>query len=532
MASPGVSSREIDLSFTVKSEGGVSGGFVGLFQWGPVDIVTNVTDGTEGLARIFGKPNNDTATYWLSVRDYLVYNDSALVVRLVGGAARNSVPTGKTAVLVKNKDHYQTVIKTGIAFIGKYPGVLGNGIKIYIANSSGYAAWDYKDNFTYAPASTNEFNVVIVDGDGTWSGAVGTVLESFELMTVDETGKKDDGTSSYVVNVINNASKYVWVGDAVEITSSLSANGSSSFTLQGGVDANSSLTSHVAGWNLFDNPSTTDVWQLVMVNQSAADITSVNSITSTRGDCVGFLSPPIGNVVNNFDNESADIVSYRDGDANISSSLMFMDDNWKQVYDEFNDVYRWIPMSATSAGLHAQVVKSPQPWFSHAGYTRGKVKNIIKLAWNSKEANRNTLYRKNVNSYISEPGEGVVLFGDKTMQTRPSAFDRINVRNLFIVLRKAISKSAKYQVFDLNDTITRSMFTNRTSAFLQSVQSGRGIYDYSVKCDESNNTPEIIDSNGFIASIFVKPARSINFIQLNFVAVSTGLDFKEIENAV
>lgn len=526
-ASPGVVAREIDLTYNISAEGGVAGAFVGAFQWGPVEEVIPVSGGTDGVLQRFFRPNDDTAIYWLSLRDFLYYNDNALVVRLVGDNAVNAVPSLETAILVKNEDHFETIDTTGVSFIAKYPGVLGNGIGVYAADDTDYDNWAYADEFEYEPG-TDEFNVVVVDTTGTWSGTAGTVLERYELMQTDSDAKKPDGTSAYVKDVINQGSNYVWMGDLDEFTFT---DGEFEVVLENGVDDNE-LTEHVTGWNLFDNPSETDITEMVSINGATADIDQITTIAENRGDCVGFFSPELTSVYNNKGNERTDILEYRTTTTNKSSSYLFMDDNWKKVYDEFNDVYRWIPLSATSAGLHAEVMNSPQPWFSPAGYARGRVRNIIKLAWNSKKADRDAMYKKGINSYISEPGEGVILFGDKTQLQRPSAFNRINVRNLFIVVKKPIIRAAKYNLFELNDTITRSLFVNRTSAFLQSVQSGRGVYDYRVKADEENNTPQVIDSNGFVGSVFMKPARSINFIELNFVSTGTDINFEEVENAI
>jgi hypothetical protein len=607
-ASPGVNSREVDLSYVVRAEGGVAGAFVGAFQWGPVEEIIRVNGSTEGMLQRFFRPDNDTARYWLSVRDYLFYNDNALVVRLVGESATNAVAPGEAPTIVKNRGHFDDIDLSGRTFVAKYPGALGNSIGVYAADEFGFEGWEYADEFTYAPQA-GEFNVVVVDTQGAWTGSAGTVLERYELMQNVANARKGDGTSADINEVINRSSRFVWLGDGDEIgftyevdaatvvdggtgytvadtltvvggdgtaatltvatvdggvitgvtvasggdyvvfpanpvsvtggdgegaTFNLTATGLVSevaYELAGGVDDNE-LTTHVTGWTLFNNPATSDVWQLVDVSAVPADIDAITTVVEGRQDCVGFFGPPLAAVLNNQGFEADDVIEFRAETTNKSSSYLMMNDNWKKVYDEFNDVYRWIPMSASDAGLHAQVVGSPQPWFSHAGYTRGRVKNVVQLAWNSRKPDRDSMYKKNVNSFISEPGEGVILFGDKTQQQRPSAFDRINVRNLFIVMRKAITTAAKYNLFELNDVITRSLFSNRSSAFLETVQSGRGVYDYRVKCDEENNTAEVIDNNGFVGSIFVKPARSINFIQLNFVAVATGVEFSEIEGAV
>jgi phage tail sheath protein FI len=205
-----------------------------------------------------------------------------------------------------------------------------------------------------------------------------------------------------------------------------------------------------------------------------------------------------------------------------------MDSGWKYQYDKFNDVYRWVPLNADIAGLCVNTDNVRDPWFSPAGLNRGQLKNVVKLAWNPRRAHRDELYKNGINPVVTLPGQGTVLFGDKTLQSKPSAFDRINVRRLFIVLEKAIATAAKYTLFEFNDEFTRAQFRNLVEPFLRDVQGRRGIYDFRVVCDTSNNTAEVIDRNEFVGDIYIKPARSINFITLNFVATRTGVDFDEI----
>jgi len=211
-----------------------------------------------------------------------------------------------------------------------------------------------------------------------------------------------------------------------------------------------------------------------------------------------------------------------------SNSYAFIDSGYKQMYDRYNDIYRYVPLNGDIAGLVVRTDETTDPWYSPAGFNRGQIKGVIKLAWNPTLAFRDVIYPKGINPVVTFPGEGTVLFGDRTAQTKPSAFDRINVRRLFIVLEKAISIAAKYQLFEFNDAFTRSMFVSMVEPFLRDVQARRGVYDFKVICDESNNTPEVIDSNRFVADIYVKPARSINFIQLNFIATRTGVNFEEV----
>jgi len=211
-----------------------------------------------------------------------------------------------------------------------------------------------------------------------------------------------------------------------------------------------------------------------------------------------------------------------------STSYGVIDSTALKVYDKYNDVYRWIPAAGHTAGLCANTDNVADAWFSPAGYTRGQLLGVTKIAVNPKQADRDTLYKARVNPITSFPGQGIVLFGDKTAQAKPSAFDRINVRRLFIVLEKAIATAAKYQLFEFNDEFTRAMFRNMVEPFLRDVKGRRGITDFAVVCDETNNTGQIIDTNQFVADIYIKPARSINFITLNFIATRTGVEFSEI----
>jgi phage tail sheath protein FI len=224
--------------------------------------------------------------------------------------------------------------------------------------------------------------------------------------------------------------------------------------------------------------------------------------------------------------ERDDIIAFRDGLP--SSSYAVMDSGWKYQYDKYNDLYRYVPLNADTAGLMVQTDTTRDPWYSPAGFNRGNVKNAIRLAYNPSKADRDQLYKKGINPAVTFPGQGTVLFGDKTMLAKPSAFDRINVRRLFIVLEKAISTASKFTLFEFNDEFTRSQFRNLVEPFLRDVQGRRGITDFRVVCDGTNNTGEVIDRNEFIGDIYIKPARSINFIQLNFVAVRTGVEFSEV----
>jgi phage tail sheath protein FI len=253
----------------------------------------------------------------------------------------------------------------------------------------------------------------------------------------------------------------------------------------------------------------------------------IDNIAESRKDCVAFLSPEKADVVLNAQgDESQDIVDFRN--VLTSSSYGVLDSGYKYMYDKYNDIYRYVPLNGDMAGLAVRTDETRDPWWSPAGFNRGIIKNSIKLAFNPRKADRDILYKAGINPVVTFPGQGTLLFGDKTLLAKPSAFDRINVRRLFIVLEKAIATAAKFTLFEFNDEFTRAQFKNLVEPFLRDVQGRRGIYDFKVVCDETNNTGEVIDRNEFIGDIYIKPAKSINFIQLNFVAVRTGVEFSEI----
>jgi len=306
--------------------------------------------------------------------------------------------------------------------------------------------------------------------------------------------------------------------------------------LSGGVDANDILedgdyqvteTGAPAGYALFRSGEDIDV-SLVLgadADQETA-LFLINDIAEYRMDCVAFLSPPLSTVINNSGNEATDIISFRN--SLPSSSYAVMDSGWKYQYDKYNDIYRWVPLNGDIGGLCARTDNLRDPWWSPAGYNRGFIQNVVRLAWNPRKAYRDLLYQSGIDPVISEAGQGTLLYGDKTLLSKPSAFDRINVRRLFIVLEKSISTAAKYTLFEFNDQFTQAQFVNMVDPYLSDVMGRRGIYDYRVVCDSTNNTPDVVDANQFVGDIYIKPARSINFIQLNFVAVRTGVDFSEI----
>jgi hypothetical protein len=387
-------------------------------------------------------------------------------------------------------------------------------------------------------------HVVVTDEDGKFEGLVDNPVERYAYVSKASDGKSPNGDNNYYVNVLNRQSAYVWWLAHVGTTTNWGSKtlgltfGSKSLpytkSLQGGNDENENITvgQVETGWDLFVDPDSTEVSLLITGPAAPSTLGTyvVDNIAAVRKDAVAFLSPLKASVVDNLGSENASITTDRN---NLpSSSYAVMDSGWKYTYDKYNDVYRWVPLNGDVAGLAARTDQTNDSWYSPAGFSRGNIKNVVKLAWTPKQADRDDLYKIGVNSVVSFPGQGVLLYGDKTMLNRPSAFDRINVRRLFIALEKTISQYAKDNLFEFNDEFTRSQFTNVVEPFLRTVKARRGITDFLVVCDSTNNSADVVDRNEFVGTIFVKPSRSINFIQLNFVAVRSGVAFQEVIGAV
>jgi len=303
--------------------------------------------------------------------------------------------------------------------------------------------------------------------------------------------------------------------------------------LSGGVSDDEPSTGDILlGWDLLANPENLDVNLLINGPHSLVVGKYIVDIAQARMDCMAFVSPSLASVFNNSGDEADDIVKERqDASFNVNSSYGAMDSGWKYQYDKYNDKYRWVALNADVAGLCARTDNIADPWFSPSGLNRGQIKNVVKLAFSPNKTDRDTLYKAGINPVVSFTGEGTVLFGDKTLLAKPSAFDRINVRRLFIILEKTVATAGKYQLFEFNDVFTRAQFRNLVEPFLRDVKGRRGIFDFRVVCDENNNTAEVIDRNEFVADIYIKPSRSINFMQLNFIATRTGVSFEEIVGA-
>ena len=472
-------------------------------------------------------------------------------------------------------------------WIAKYPGDLGNALSVSYCPAgmdpdSGdtredyFADWDYASSFDRAPgtssyasargAKNDEIHVAIIDRTGAISGTANSVIEKFEHLSVAGGATTPDNAPNYISDVLNDNSQYIWNGyfgddsafgendlniarhwgnvpstdSAVDFGVRVAAatldpvrtnklgTGTASGTLGTG--------EYSTGFDLFEDKLTTELDFLIAPQYTTADagdtiVTDLESIAKDRKDCIVVASVPKNDVVGKTDAQAAtNAVSF--ANSLPGSSYLFIDNNYLKVFDKYNDKYINIPAASSTAGLMAASDLVADPWYSPAGQRRGNYRGVTDIVTNPNQTQRDQIYKAGVNPIANIPGTGLVLFGDKTLERRPSAFDRINVRRLFIAIEKSIGEAAKNVMFEFNDEFTRAEFVNIVEPFLRRVRGRRGITDFRVVCDETNNTQEVIDNNQFVANIFIKPARSINFVQLNFVAVRTGVDFEEVVGSV
>ena len=615
--SPGVQTKEIDLSTSIPAVATSLAATVGRFTWGPADEAYLCTSEND-LISVFGQPTNDTYPSFLTSAAFLKYGNSLQVVRVVDDGATNAT-TGGDSIQIKNDEDFDTKFVTLTqGFYARYPGTYGNEVTVIThSGDATFSDWIYAGAFDVSPDSTNnEIAVaVIVDSLVVEAYLVATVEGSRDTMGnnifMDEKINKmsklirtkasnvtNDGTSAagrveslsgglavsmgvnaacsddtysdqatcetsinawtaiqaavcsdsaYTTESVCLANSETWAAAvagscsdsafADEATCIADTNGTwTPETAAGSVGAGE----YVNGWNVFANADDIDVNLLIaggVTNEAISTVTTVSKhmaevIAEGRKDCMAILSPAMESVVNvgGATNAVNNVIAWRTGDLNIASSYATLDGNYKYTYDKYADTYRWIGFSGDVAGLMANTDAVRDAWWSPAGLNRGIIKSVVKLAYNPSQAHRDQLYKlpNGINPIVSFPGQGTVLWGDRTMLIKPSAFDRINVRRLFIVIEKAIAISAKYFLFEFNNSFTRRNFVNMVEPYLGGLQARQAMYDFYVQCDSSNNTPEVIDGNQFVASMFIKPSKSINFITLNFVATKSGVDFAEV----
>jgi hypothetical protein len=490
----------------------------------------------------------------MQVGDILEFGDASAV------PSTDGAPSGVYYKITGISTHVLTIARFNTATGKTETGGLRHGI---VDNAKILRHWEFYFQFSGAPTSTDdvvaaggsldEMHIVVLDEDGGITGTAGSILETFEGVSQASDAKSSTGSSNFFADVIYAQSEFVYVMDhETTLANSGSAKKGQTFdnaqgdafvvktySLASGTDDYAATNAEIAtAYEKFADTESVDLSLLLCgPSQTGADATgdtkatAVMDIATARKDCVAFISPARTDVVDvaNAVTQTQNVVSFADGLP--STSYAVIDSGYKYMYDKYNDVFRFVPLNGDIAGLCARTDNIADSHFSPAGFNRGQIRGAVKLAFNPNQTQRDELYKSRVNSVTAFPGQGTVLFGDKTAQSKPSAFDRINVRRLFITLEKAVSTAAKFQLFEFNDEFTRAQFRNLVEPFLRDIQGRRGITDFSVVCDDSNNTGDVIDRNEFRADIFVKPARSINFIQLNFVATRSGVAFTEVAGA-
>jgi len=467
----------------------------------------------------------------------------------VGDIVEFSSTGGGTDFTTGEQYRLTAVSATSITLV-QHPRGAGGLITAVVDDARIKRKWRYYDQVDGAPGTSSyvstrsgandEIHVVVVDEDGGISGVPGTVLESYSKLSKASDAKTPQGDVNYYPTVIQNKSNYIfWMdhntsgtnwGNAAASTTYTAVDVPTSESQSGGADGSTVTDGQLkTAYEKFADADTVDVGLIIAgPSGSSTHVDNLITIAENRKDAVVFASPQRADVVNvsNSNTQTSNVIDFFDSVR--SSSYVVFDSGYKYGYDRYNDVYRYVPLNGDIAGLAARTDILADSWYSPAGLNRGVVRGAAKLAYNPTKSQRDILYPKRVNPVATFPGQGTVLFGDKTGLSSPSAFDRINVRRLFITLEKAISTASKFQLFEFNDEFTRANFRNIVEPFLREVQGRRGITDFLVVCDETNNTGEVIDRNEFVAEIFVKPARSINFITLQFVATRTGVAFEEV----
>ena len=473
------------------------------------------------------------ATSYLNVGDIIEFSSTAAGVDFTTG-----------------EKYRVTALTSTQVTIVQHPRGAGGLITAVVDNARIRRKWRYADQVDGAPGTSayasdrsgvgDEIHVVVIDEDGTVSGVPGTVLETYSKLSKASDAKSPQGEVNYYPTVIQNKSNYIfWMdhntsgtnwGNAAAGTTYTAVDVPTKESLSGGADGSAVTDGQLkTAYEKFNDADTVDVGLLIAgPSGSSSHIDNLITIAENRKDTVVFSSPQRSDVVNiaNSNTQTSNVTDFFGGIR--SSSYVVFDSGYKYTYDRYNDVYRYVPLNGDIAGLAARTDILADAWYSPAGYNRGVIRGAAKLAYNPTKSQRDDLYTSRVNPVATFSGQGTVLFGDKTGLGSPSAFDRINVRRLFIILEKAISTASKFQLFEFNDEFTRANFRNIVEPFLREVQGRRGITDFLVVCDETNNTGEVIDRNEFVAEIFVKPARSINFITLSFIATRTGVSFEEV----
>jgi len=554
----------VNGAITVASKTLTVDGGTGALAAGQRVLGAGISDGDEvvKIESVTSQSGSAGSVIGVVVLDKAITVADGVALVLSAAAGHDRVETG-------NVEYEVTAISSEDLTIRLLDDPAGAGLQTIIPdNSLIRRRWRFSDLFDSAPGTSawatanargeeDELHIAVYDKTGDITGydvdvkgqRTSSVIEVWPSLSKNSAAKTTQGGNNYYTDVIFRGSNYIfwtdhisagtnWGTDVATGTDYTIVSGVTVDTLTGGTDDYSVTAGEVeVAYDKFADTENLDI-NLIMGGPSSgvADteagqdtlVTMITDLVEDRKDCVGFASPYRAAVVGVTSSITQTQNVKNAFDKCPSSSYMVFDSGYKYMYDKYNDVYRFVPLNGDTAGLCAYTDGVADPWFSPAGYNRGSVRGAIKLAYNPMKADRDILYKARINPVVDFPGQGVTLFGDKTALTKPSAFDRINVRRLFLVLEKAIATAAKYMLFEFNDEFTRAQFRNMVEPFLRDVQGRRGIFDFKVVCDSTNNTGEVIDRNEFIGDIYIKPARSINFITLNFIAVRTGVAFSEV----
>lgn len=543
---PGLAGNSLKISFSDNFERGINFTALG-GVCGPA-LGSALTFGNSGDYVVLGIAGTSASAQWgkAATGDFLRFADAnggnkdflitELVSRGVCGASGGTIKlaisgvTGVVETLLTDKTA-ATVVWPYSQYVPYYPGTSS------LATLRGY--------------TDDEIAGVVIDEDGLFSGTPGTILEGF-IGSKSSNAILADGSNNYYVNKLNESNYILWGNhpETTEINDNDVAFGGTfaliggsgkfdtlkqnlHFSLTGATDPTPDNGDIQMAYDEFADGDNVDVSLLFQGGHPTVIGKHIVELANSRKDCVSFVSPEIGDVKDKTPTAALNnVLDFKRNVLNVNTSYAVLDSGWKYQYDKYHDTYRWMPLNPDVAGLCARTDSLTDPWFSPAGYNRGQIRNVVKLAFNPTKAQRDALYANNINPVISQPGQGTLLFGDKTLLSKPSAFDRINVRRLFIVLEKAVATAAKFQLFEFNDEFTRANFLGIVVPFLRDVVARRGITEFKVICDETNNTAEVIDRNQFVADIYIKPNRSINYIQLNFIATRSSAQFNEIGPAI
>lgn len=564
MAGPGVYTSERDLSQNARAFGRTAGGFVGTFNWGPIDTVTYVSTEDE-ILEYFGKPDNVNYVDWFSAANFLQYTGSLTLKRIASANAKNA-SSGAAGELIKNPLEYEVKESTLTEyFYAKYAGDLGNSIAVHVADSATFTGWTYANEFDTAPGSSesssiygddlnDELHVVVVDIYGKVTGIPGAVIEKFAYLSKAADAVDINGQGSYYKSVINRKSAYIYVGKPLDATHTADPSTTHNtfgekfvalpfvaltapveLVLKNG--SNGGIAEKAAYVSGFQEMSNVDDNEVAVIftggcggDENHADVcNAVGAVVKKNQRRVGFFSPKISDVVGVSSDQAAfdNIVATYDA-ITEKHSYVSMATGVKSIYDKYNDTYRWIPTNSDEAGVWARTHNNEGKWVSGAGYNKGVYSNAKGLAYNPDDTHRGKLYAKNINCVIQENGAGILLFGDKTLQGKNSTFSFLGTRFLFIELRNIISEASKYTLFEFNDDFTRSQFRDLVIPTLRDIKGKRGMDNFLVVCDTTNNTPKVIQDGEFRGDVYIKPNYSIQQVILTFASVNRTLTFDEV----